>query len=79
MNAQPTTREYVVALADQFNVSYHPTPEDALAEIATRLAGDEVVTDEIEDLIVALRRADAITGDEMVELLGRHFSEKGQG
>jgi len=79
MNAQSTTGEYVIALADKSGIRYHPTPEDALAAIATRLAGDEVVTDEIEDLIVALRRGGAISGDEMVDLLGRYLAEKHQG
>jgi hypothetical protein len=49
-----------------------------LAEIATRLAGDDVVTDEIEDLIVTLKRAGAISGNEMVTLLSRYLSEKTQ-
>jgi hypothetical protein len=78
MTAQSSIREYVIALAAELGIRYHPTPEDALAEIATRLAGDEVATDEIEDLIVALRRAGAIGGDEMVGLLSRYLSEKVQ-
>lgn len=76
MNAQFSTREYVIALASELGIQYHPTPDDMLAEIATRLAGDEVVTDEIEDLIVAMRRAGAISGKEMVSLLSRYLSEK---
>lgn len=79
MNTRSTTREYIIALADKFGIRYHPTPEDALAAISTRLAGDEVVTDEIEDLIVALRRAGVISGGEMVDLLSRYLAEKHQG
>lgn len=79
MSAQSITREYVIALVDKSGIRYHPTPEDALAAIATRLAGDEVVTDKVEDLIVALRRAGAISGDEMVDLLGQYLAEKHQG
>jgi len=77
-DAQCSTREYVVALAAELGIRYHPTPDDTLAEIATRLAGDDVVTDEIEDLIVTLKRAGAISGNEMVTLLSRYLSEKTQ-
>ncbi|WP_339804643.1 hypothetical protein [uncultured Marinobacter sp.] len=76
MDTQPSTKSYITDLAEQFGIRYQATPEDALADIATRLAGDEVVTDEIEDLIVALRRAGAINGNEMVALLGQYLDEK---
>ncbi|MCK7553254.1 hypothetical protein [Marinobacter goseongensis] len=76
MNTQSSIRSYITDLADQLGIRYQATPEDALAVIAARLAGDEVVTDETEDLIVALKRAGAINGREMVALLGRHLDEK---
>lgn len=69
-------RQYVAELAKQHGVSAVKIGSDALAEVVTRLAGDEVVTDETEDLVVALRRAGAIDGPTMVELLGRYFDEK---
>ncbi|UQG56572.1 MULTISPECIES: hypothetical protein [unclassified Marinobacter] len=78
MSDHLSIREYVIELATEFSIRYHPTPDDTLAEIATRLAGDEVVTDEIEDLIVTLKRAGAISGNEMVTLLSRYLSEKTQ-
>jgi len=76
MNTQSSIRSYITDLADQLGIRYQATPEDALAVIAARLAGDNVVTDETEDLIVALKRAGAINGREMVALLGRHLDEK---
>ena len=42
----------------------------------TGLTGDVVVTDEIEDLIVALKRAGAIDEKTMIELLGSYLVEK---
>jgi|25BtaG_2_1085352.scaffolds.fasta_scaffold00023_53 hypothetical protein len=60
-------------LARQNGVTYQRLPDDGTATIATRLAGDEVVTDDVEDLIVALRRANVISGEQMVELLGRYL------
>ena len=76
MSSQPSIRSHVINLADQLGIRYQTASEDALADIATWLAGDEVVTDEIEDLIVALKRAQLITGTQMVELLGRYVDEK---
>jgi len=76
MNTLPYIRSYVIDIAAQHGIRYQVTPADELAVVATRLAGDEVVTDKIEDLIVALKRAGAINGSEMVALLGRYLDEK---
>jgi len=45
MSDHLSIREYVIELATEFSVRYHPTPEDAMADMATWLAGDDVVTD----------------------------------
>lgn len=44
MDTQPSARFYVIDLADQLGIRYQATPEGALADIATGLAGDDVVT-----------------------------------
>ena len=49
--------EYVAELARKHGIQYVRTADDALAEVITRLADDEIETDETEDLIVALSRA----------------------
>ena len=67
--------DVIVSLAEQNCVSYHTTPADELAIVATRLAGDDVAPDAIEDLVVALKRAGVISGREMVDLLGRYLEE----
>lgn len=69
------TSVYVADLARQHHIAYTRTPCDALAEIVTRLSDDEIVTDETEDLIVALKRKGIIDGATMVDLLGRHLDE----
>jgi hypothetical protein len=76
MSESESTKAYVLALAQQVGVRYERTPEDELADIITRLSDDEVVTDEIEDLIVALKRAGVINGSEMVALLSQYLDEK---
>ena len=69
------TGAYIAELATRHHIVYARTPDDALAELATRLADDEIVTDETEDLIVALKRAGVIDGATMGDLLGRHLDE----
>lgn len=49
---------------------------DALADCITKLADDDVWTDEIEDLMVALKRAKVIDGSKMIALLGNYMDEK---
>jgi hypothetical protein len=66
------TSLYVAELARKHGVVYVRTPDDELADVISRLSDADVVTDETEDLIVALKRAGIINGAEMVSLLGRH-------
>ncbi|MEI6068709.1 MAG: hypothetical protein WCP96_15310 [Methylococcaceae bacterium] len=68
-------REYIIEIARRYGVSYVRTPSDDLAEVITRLSGDEVASDETKDLIVALRRANVIDGPTMVSLLGSYLDE----
>jgi hypothetical protein len=67
--------EQVQQLAKENGVVYKRTANDALAEVITRLSDDNVVTDATEDLIVALKRANVISGEVMVSLLGQHLRE----
>jgi hypothetical protein len=67
--------EQVQQLAKENGVVYKKTANDALAEVITRLSDDNVVTDATEDLIVALKRANVISGEVMVSLLGQHLRE----
>jgi hypothetical protein len=68
--------EYVAELARKHGVQYVRTADDALAEVITRLADDEIETDETEDLIVALSRAHVIDGEDRVALLYYYLNEK---
>lgn len=69
-------KTYVQNLALANHVAYTKTQGDAWAETVTRLAGDDVVTDEVEDLIVALKRAHVIDAETMVTLLGNYLDER---
>jgi hypothetical protein len=71
-----SVRQYVVDLARQHRVSYTRTFADEWAEAATRLAGDDVQSDETADLLVALKRAHKVTDSEMTVLLVNHLRER---
>lgn len=71
---QLAARDVILDLAKHYNVRYHPTPADDVAMVATRLAGDDVAPDAIEDLVVAMKRAGVISGPQMVALLGRYLA-----
>ncbi len=75
-SAPTSAKKMVLDLARQHELSYVRTQDDALADVITGLTGDVVVTDEIEDLIVALKRAGAIDEKTMIELLGSYLVEK---
>ena len=69
-------KSYVANLARHHDVTYDKTSSDVLAEVITRLSDDEIVTDETEDLIVALARANVIDSQDMGDLLGLYYDEK---
>lgn len=76
---QPPTEgvsRYVAELARRHDVRYIRTFADQWAESATRLADDDVQSDDTGDLLVALRRADKLSDREMTSLLINHLREK---
>lgn len=77
----PTTDvgDYVRRLASFHGVRYVPTAADQWAETVTRLAGDEVRSGPVQDLLVALKRAGKLTKDDMASLLVNYLRERKQG
>lgn len=67
--------DFITDLAQKYGIQYARTPNDALADVITRLADDVIVPDETENLVVALKRAHVIDGQTMVTLLGNYFDE----
>lgn len=70
---------FVQGLARRFKVAYTPTSMDRWAETVTRLAGDEVRSDGIQDLLVALKRSGKLSADEMAALMVNYLREQKQG
>ncbi|MCH1923332.1 hypothetical protein L9G74_03170 [Shewanella sp. C32] len=69
---------YVTELARYYNVSYCYNAMDQWADAVTRLAGDEVVHNAVEDLLVALKRAGKITKQEVAILSVNYLREQKQ-
>ncbi|WP_411565713.1 hypothetical protein ACLIN3_22850 [Pseudomonas orientalis] len=69
-------RRYVMDLADSCQVAYVRTYADEWAQNVSRLAGDDVRTDVIEDLVIALKKEKKVTGLEAVHLLTNYLREK---
>jgi len=68
--------EFITFLAKTHGVHYAPTPGDALAEVITKLADDEVRMDKVELLILALERAGVIASEAVVPLHINYLREK---
>jgi hypothetical protein len=68
-------KSFVARLAIERNVQIETSNHSSLARIITRLSGDDVIPDETERLIIALRNAKVIDDKLMVEMLGNYFNE----
>jgi hypothetical protein len=73
--AETATAARIRKMAQEYHVAYVGTQSDALAHHITRLAGDDVQLDEIEQLLVALQRSGRITRVEMVQLQANYLRE----
>jgi hypothetical protein len=73
----PTTglKTFVDELARRHGVRYDRTGTRALAQTITRLADEEVVLDETEQLLIALHKARVIDGAAMRVILSRYVTE----
>ena len=73
--AHSTTATRIRQMALKHRVVYVGTPRDALAHHITRLAGDDVELDDIEQLLIALQRGGYVTRVEMVQLQANYLRE----
>ena len=77
MSARPqgATATRIRNLARKYEVAYVRTQSDALANHITRLAGDHVELDEVEQLLIALQRAGHLSRAELVHLQASYLRE----
>ncbi|MEN9865931.1 MAG: hypothetical protein RL748_1521 [Pseudomonadota bacterium] len=69
-------KNYVLELAHSYQITPVKTWSDDWVGNVTRLVDDEVKTDEVEDLIIALKKAHRLTNLEMVQLMTNYLREK---
>ena len=69
-------KEYVFALAKRYNVSYMYSSIDQFADSVTSLAGDDVKHDQVEDLLVALKRAGKLSMQQVALLSVSYLRER---
>jgi hypothetical protein len=69
------TARVIQNLAERNRVTYNMTDSDRLAHHITRLAGDVVELDPIEQLLIGLQRAGHIDRVLMVRLQARYLRE----
>ncbi|MDR0781580.1 MAG: hypothetical protein LBF16_12950 [Pseudomonadales bacterium] len=67
---------YVRNLAQIHHITATQTYADVWAEHVTAHAGDDVQCDEVENLVIALKKANKVTGVEMVQILSRYLRER---
>lgn len=66
------TAIYVRQLAKREGVVFAPTFADIWAQAVSKLAGDEIKSDKIDDLLVALTRAGKLSPRDMTKLVVAH-------
>ena len=69
---------FVQDLAKKYHIYYQSNYMDCWADAVTRLAGNNVSTDDTQDLLVALKRAGKLSANEMSSLLVNYLREKKQ-
>jgi hypothetical protein len=69
------TARVIQNLAERYHVAYHVTDNDRLAHHISRLAGDDVEFDRIEQLLIGLQRAGRLSRLQMVRLQARYLRE----
>jgi hypothetical protein len=70
------TKDYILKLAKENNVSYFPNYLDDFAKKITEISDNTIEDDSVLDLIVALFRKKVIDKSEMLSLSHKHLNER---
>jgi hypothetical protein len=74
-HADSPTAARIRKMASERQVAYVRTERDLLARHVTRLAGDDIELDEIEQLLIALQRSGHLSRAEMIQLQADYLRE----
>ncbi|NWD26870.1 hypothetical protein HX864_26615 [Pseudomonas yamanorum] len=66
---------FIRTLAKRYGVDYVESRFDKVAQIITRLAGDDVKPDDVEGLLINLNRKGWIASSDMMVLHSRYLDE----
>ncbi|UYO43560.1 hypothetical protein KQX63_19565 [Rhodopseudomonas palustris] len=69
------TADLIADLARRHRVELTATESDVLARHISRLAGDDVVLDDVEQTLMSLQRAGHLSRRELVRLQARYLRE----
>jgi len=72
------TAKVIRGLAQANNIAVVVSSNDVFAQHVTRLSGDDVLFDDIENMIVALQRAGILNRVQAVKLQARYLRESRQ-
>jgi hypothetical protein len=75
---QSATAAVIRETARQHHVHYVGTGSDVFAHHMTRLAGDTVILDDVEQTLLALQRAGHLSRRNVVRLQASYLRESGQ-
>ncbi|MDF1600335.1 hypothetical protein PZ895_11245 [Mesorhizobium sp. YIM 152430] len=75
---QSSAEQAVRDLARRHQITASRSQIDDWADDVTRLAGDDVTLDEVEELIVGLRRKGVVDGAELTRLHSRYLEERNE-
>ena len=67
---------YIQKLARKHDIAYRLTLDDQMANMITCLADDEVVMDEIQFLLLALRRAGIVSAADYAPMMSAYLQER---
>lgn len=73
---QDSAEQVVRDLASKHQIQISRTQLDDWADDVTRLAGDDVALDEVEELVVGLRKSGKVDGIELTRLHSRYLDER---
>lgn len=75
-SAKGDVEEYVRALAAEHGVTLEQDAYANMAQVFTNLSGDDVQLDEVEQLLVGLKRKGVLQGPEMILLQAEYLRSK---
>lgn len=75
-SVESSTAARIRKMAQGHDVAYARTPRDIQTHHITRLVGDDVKLDEIEQLLIALQRSGHLSRAEMVQLQAAYLRER---